>query len=148
MKYIHLVVTLIKYTINVLKFWTLYSMICCWLNFCFLCNRYYARPQKMAMLYHPKFCMSIRRLRVRQHFHHSCPLHNWYHPRYFHQTSHKWKALWDDVQNMNCNSGLLTFGVIALWTLNIASSTMYLCLLCKSETVQDIFIKLHTNVKY
>ena len=46
------------------------------------------------------------------------------------------------------NSGLPTFGVIALWTLNIAISTMYKCTLCKLKTVQDIITKFLTNVKH
>ena len=32
--------------------------------------------------------------------------------------------------------------------LKIAISTMYLCQLCKSETVSDILIKLFTDVKH
>ena len=49
---------------------------------------------------------------------------------------------------MNCNHGLPTFEVIALWTLNIAIFTMYLCPLCKLKTVGDIFMKFLTNVKH
>ena len=46
------------------------------------------------------------------------------------------------------NSGLHTFGVIALWTWKIAISTTYLCPLCNIKTIWDIFMKLHTNVKH
>ena len=49
---------------------------------------------------------------------------------------------------MNRNSGLTTFWVITLWTLNIAISIMYLCLLCKLKTVKDIFMKFFINVKH
>ena len=49
---------------------------------------------------------------------------------------------------MNCNSGLPTFGVIALWTLNIAISTIYLCPLSKLKIIWDIYMKFLTNVKH
>ena len=76
---------------------------------------------------------------VRQRFHHSCLHHkSWYHQRYSQQTSHKCKALWDDVQKtLTVTLVCLLFGVIALWTLNKANSTMYSCSLCKLKTVWD-----------
>ena len=51
-------------------------------------------------------------------------------------------------EHMNPNTGLPTFGVIALWTLNIAISTMYSCPLSKLKTIQDIIMKFLTNVKH
>ena len=49
---------------------------------------------------------------------------------------------------MNLNTDLPTFGNISLWTLNIAIATMYLCPLCKLQTILDIFMKFLTNVKH
>ena len=45
------------------------------------------------------------------------------------------------------NSGMLTFGVMALWTFKIVISTIYPCPLCNLKTILDIFMKLYTNVK-
>ena len=76
-----------------------------------------------------------------------------YHLRYFYKTSHQCKTPWEALmrecaEHMKCNSGLSACGVITHWTLNIAISTMYLCPLNNSDTVRDIFMKLHTNVKH
>ena len=43
---------------------------------------------------------------------------------------------------------LPAFGVGALWTLNTAISTMYLCPLCKLKTFGDVTMKLLINVKH
>ena len=51
------------------------------------------------------------------------------------------------AEHMTRNSGLPTFRVIALWTLNIIS-TMFSSPLRKLKTVRDIFTKLHTNIKH
>ena len=52
------------------------------------------------------------------------------------------------AEHRNRNSGLHTFGVIALWTVKIAIPTTYSCLLCNIKTVWDIFMKLHINIKH
>ena len=51
------------------------------------------------------------------------------------------------AEHMNRNFGLPTIGVIALWTLNLAISTMYLSLFFKLKTIPDILMKLLWNVK-
>ena len=69
--------------------------------------------------------------------------------RHFHQTSHKCKAPWDDVQNtwtVTVVCLLLELLPFEHWTLAI--STVYSCPLCKLETVRDILIKLLTNAKH
>ena len=50
------------------------------------------------------------------------------------------------AKHVNCNPGLPTFGVIALWTLKIIISTM--CPLCKLRTIQDILMQPLTSVKH
>ena len=52
------------------------------------------------------------------------------------------------MAHTNRNSGLPTFWVIALWTLNIAISTIFSCPLYMLKTVWDIFMNYHTNVKH
>ena len=52
------------------------------------------------------------------------------------------------AEYMNRNSGLPTFGVIAIWTLYIVISTMHLCPLYKLQTFQDILMKLLKNEKH
>ena len=50
------------------------------------------------------------------------------------------------TEHKNHNSDLPLFGNMALWTLKIVFSVIYLCPLCNLKTVWDIFLKLYTNV--
>ena len=63
---------------------------------------FYALPRKVARV----SCYTLQNFEcpsvcpsTRQCFHHLCPLHNWHPLRYFQETSHKCKALCDDMQN-------------------------------------------------
>ena len=77
----------------------------------------------------------------------SCPLHNWYRWDIFTKLHTNIKHHETICRTHEPNTGLLSFGVITLWTLKIAISTMYLCPLHKSDTVRDSFTKLHIKYK-
>ena len=52
------------------------------------------------------------------------------------------------AERRNRNSGLHSFGVIAVEHWKMAIFTTHSCPLCYFKTVWDIFMKLHTNVKH
>ena len=51
------------------------------------------------------------------------------------------------AEHKNHYYSLSTFEVIAIWTMNIAISTMYLCPLCKLKAVQDVIMKFLQKCK-
>ena len=85
---------------------------------CFFMLRSKKKSGESIILYRPKFWVSVHpsvRPIVRQHFHHSCPLHN----------SHAFEDIFTKphtnvkhyetaAEHINLNSGLSTFGVIVL----------------------------------
>ena len=114
----------------------------------FLCS-----PQKVAWYYvisseilsgRPSVRTSMRPS-IRHHFIISCPLHISFEifSRNFIPIRSSRRQC---AEHMNHNSVLPSYGVITLWTLTIAISTMYSCLLHNSDTVWD-FSRNFTKIK-